>query len=130
YKKASEDENVSEKDSIWVRLDRQPPLFSEASPSQVLTVDSLKIFEPSFYSATFKALITGSKFATGDEIRVNGSAITPACFDSRTGTTTSCASRTAEVGCLAAGKRVKCPLLLAPGLVEIEFPTTNDAVLE
>ncbi|MDX6500809.1 MAG: hypothetical protein QOG23_4069 [Blastocatellia bacterium] len=130
YKKASEDGNVSEKDSIWVRLDNQVALFSAASPSPVLTVDALKVFEPMALAPTFRALITGSKFAAGDEIRVNGLAISAACFDHRTGQATNCSTPGAQPACLAAGKRVKCPRLLAPGLIEVEFPATNDSVLE
>jgi hypothetical protein len=130
YKKASEDENVSEKDSIWVRLDSQAALFSAASPSPVLTVDALRVFEPAALATTFRALITGSKFAAGDEIRVNGSAISTACFDHWTGQVTNCSTPRAQPACLAAGKRVKCPSLLAPGLIEVEFPATNDSVIE
>lgn len=74
YKKIVEDEKVSQlhpENSIWVRLDSQPAMFSEFSPAPVLSVDSLKVFEPAPDANTFRAQLLGSKFTNDDKVLMN-----------------------------------------------------------
>ncbi len=57
---------VPDKDSIWVKLDAQAPMFSDAS---VLAIDDLKVLKAG--SQTFVGHLTGSKFDSVTEVLVN-----------------------------------------------------------
>jgi len=69
YKLLPEDASTPEKDSIWVRLDTQPPMFSEASPAPVLAVDALKVFD--VYAGIFRGHLTGSKLDSVTRVLIN-----------------------------------------------------------
>jgi hypothetical protein len=130
YKKIPADPMVPKERSIWVRLDDQPAMFSESSPAPVLSVDSLKVFGLSPGKTTFKAQLLGSKFSPKDELRVNGVPVAMACTNAA-GAPTDCASKSvASASCDVNGTAVQCPNLVAPGLLEFEFPVTNDANLD
>jgi hypothetical protein len=72
---------VPEKNSIWVKLDDQPPMFSELAPAPVLAIDDLKVLGEVLEQrqTSFVAHLSGSKFAKGDQVLVNNSdaAVTP-----------------------------------------------------
>jgi hypothetical protein len=133
YKKISEDKYVPDERSIWVKLDDQPPMFSEDTPAQSLNVGELKVFPPGPGATTFRAQLTGSKFAADDEVRVNGVPYRPACTD-RYNNVVNCGSKEAVVmskeWCVINGAVTACPNLIAPGLFEIELPATRDPTLD
>ena len=126
YKKISEDKNVSEEHSIWVKLDDQPAMFSETSPAPVLTIENLKVFAPEPAAKTFTANLIGSKLSGKDQIQVNGMPII--CKDAG-GKTVACDDKAVKV-CEVQRTAVKCPKLVAPGLIQFEFPATNTANLD
>lgn len=133
YKKLSEPPDLPREHSIWVRLDDQPAMFSDSSPAPVLSVDALKVFPPAPGARTFRAHLSGSKFASGDEVRINGAPVERICVD-RSNQVVACDNpRSTGISphwCRARDTLVACPQMIAPGLLEIEFPATNDPALD
>jgi hypothetical protein len=119
---------IPESRSMYVRLDNQPALFSKVSPAPVLGVEGLKLFAQP--TGQFRAYLSGSKFEEGDDILVNGIPLQMSCTD-KNGSTVNCklagvATRTCTMNSVG----VKCPRLITPGVIEFEFPATNDPTLE
>lgn len=119
---------VPEYKSMYVRMENQPALFSKASPATVLGVEGLKLF--ALPSGQFRAYLSGSKFEEGDDILVNGTPIQMSCTD-KDGKTIDCKlAGVVKRECTMNSASVKCPRLITPGVIELEFPATNDPTLE
>jgi hypothetical protein len=113
---------------MYVRLDNQPALFSKASPAPVLGVEGLKLFARS--TGQFLAYLSGSKFEEGDDILINGTPIQMSCTDA-TGTSIDCKlAGVKNRTCTMNSMSMSCPRLITPGVIEFEFPATNDPTLE
>lgn len=119
---------VPEYKSMYVRLENQPALFSKASPATVLGVEGLKLFAQPL--GVLRAYLSGSKFEEGDDILVNGTPIQMSCTD-KDGKTIDCKlAGVVKRECTMNSESVKCPRLITPGVIQFEFPATNDPTLE
>jgi hypothetical protein len=126
--KPLEYERLPEEQSMYVRLDNQPTMFSKAAPAPVLGVEGLKLFALSM--GQFRAYLSGSRFEEGDEIQVNGIPIQMSCTD-KDGKAVDCKSaRVVTRTCAMNSVSVKCPRLITQGVIEFEFPATNEPTLE